>query len=300
VEDYINPAERVPGVDREQQVWSYRYADGPGQETPAAVVERKEPRLVEDVVASVVSAKEVRLAWPAAREKDLVGYVVERAPVEVLSEDEILRLKKDTPPLAESSVGAIRSVGKFVHLTKEPVKAASFTDTDLDLGKSTAIEGDPIWSRTFRDDQLDKNGKPYRFGVFAYRVRAVNARGVEGGPSPLALTIPSAPQSLFSKEEGERCHLKWAANPEKGLKGYRVYRMESPRVNGPGQPVTRLTADPVTGTRFTDEQAGKEVTRRYWVVAVDALGQEGFPSSPTWHSREFRRFYVPFVGEWHQ
>ena len=28
--------------------------------------------------------------------------------------------------------------------------------------------------------------------------------------------------------------------------------------------------------------AGK-VTRRYWVVAVDALGQEGFPSAPTWH-----------------
>jgi hypothetical protein len=63
--------------------------------------------------------------------------------------------------------------------------------------------------------------------------------------------------------------------------------------------VTRLTADPVGETRFTDSAAGK-VTRRYWIVAVDALGQEGLPSAPTWHYREYRRYYVPFVGEWHQ
>jgi hypothetical protein len=61
---------------------------------------------------------------------------------------------------------------------------------------------------------------------------------------------------------------------EQKLKGYRVYRMESPRVNGPGQPVTRVTAEPVSETPFADPKAGK-MTRRYWVVAVDALGQEG-------------------------
>jgi hypothetical protein len=32
----------------------------------------------------------------------------------------------------------------------------------------------------------------------------------------------------------------------------RVYRMEGPKVNGPGQPVTRLTADPVADHAFTD------------------------------------------------
>ena len=74
----------------------------------------------------------------------------------------------------------------------------------------------------------------------AYRVRAVDASGVEGGAGPYAITIPSAPQWLFSKEDGAKCHLKWVANPEKGLQGYRVYRIESPRINGPGQPVTRV------------------------------------------------------------
>ena len=113
------------------------------------------------------------------------------------------------------------------------------------------------------------------------------------------MTIPSAPQDLFSKEEGEKCHLKWTANPEQGIKGYRIYWMKGPRPEGPGQATSRLTADPVAETRFTDAQAGKEV-RRYWVVAVDALGQEGIPSSPTWHHRTQRSYYVPFVGEWHQ
>jgi hypothetical protein len=135
--------------------------------------------------------------------------------------------------------------------------------------------------------------------VYAYRVRALNERGVESGPGPYVLTIPSSPRWLFSKEDGTTCHLKWAASPEKGIKGYRVYRMESPRINGPGQPVTRLTHEPIAEPRFVDKGAGK-ATRRYWVVAVDALGQEGFPSAPTWHLREYRRYYAPFTGQWHQ
>jgi hypothetical protein len=75
--------------------------------------------------------------------------------------------------------------------------------------------------------------------------------------------------------------------------------MESPRINGPGQKVTRVTAEPLAETTFIDRGIGK-AERRYWVVAVDALGQEGQPSAPTWHYRLFRSYYEPFVGEWHQ
>ena len=31
-----------------------------------------------------------------------------------------------------------------------------------------------------------------------------------------------------------------------------------------------------------------------------ALGQEGIPSAPVWFEREWKPFYKPFVGEWHQ
>jgi hypothetical protein len=64
-------------------------------------------------------------------------------------------------------------------------------------------------------------------------------------------------------------------------------------------PISRLTPEPVQATTFADLAAGKS-TRRYYVVAVDALGQEGFPSSPVWFQREWRQYYAPFVGEWHQ
>jgi hypothetical protein len=63
--------------------------------------------------------------------------------------------------------------------------------------------------------------------------------------------------------------------------------------------ISRLTPEPISATTYADATAGQR-TRRYYVVAVDALGQEGFPSSPVWFQREWRAFYVPFVGEWHQ
>ena len=158
---------------------------------------------------------------------------------------------------------------------------------------------DSLFNHRFSKDQVNAEGKSYRYGVYAYRIRAVNGKGGEGGASPYVLTIPAAPQWLYSKEAGMDCLLKWAKNSEQGIRGYRIYRMESPRINGPGQKVTRVTPEVVTELTFTDKGIGKE-SRRYWVVAVDALGQEGIPSAPTWHNRLYKSIYDPFVGEWHQ
>ena len=381
MENYVNPTTKVPGVDREQQIWTYRYGEAkppasppppdgvkvtttarsanitwnaspdgsvrgytilrgegaapwqvelksiaitpvakvtsfedmqvkPGQiyhyavrattnagKSADSVKVRTQPRIVEDVTVSVVGPKEVNLTWTPPRGDDIAGYDIERAAVEVFSDDEIVRLKKDTPPLESPSVGTVRAIGPFVKLSK--TLKPSFTDTTVDLTKPATIDGQPIWKHGFRAEQLDETGKAYRHGVYAYRVRAVNHLGVAGGPSPYFLTIPSSPKWVFAKEAGNDCQLKWQANPEQGLKGYRVYRMESPRINGPGQKVTRVTAEPLTAMTFTDAKIGPD-TRRYWIVAVDALGQEGTPSAPVWHYRQYRKHYEPFVGEWHQ
>jgi hypothetical protein len=63
--------------------------------------------------------------------------------------------------------------------------------------------------------------------------------------------------------------------------------------------IPRLTPEPITATIWRDDAAGNS-TRRYYVVAVDALGQEGFPTSPVWFEREWKQYYKPFIGEWHQ
>ncbi|MFM8273980.1 MAG: hypothetical protein ACKODX_16845 [Gemmata sp.] len=377
-ESVVNPSQKVKGVDREQQLWTYRYGQtrAPGVLPPANVrvtvekgglrvewdagtggaahrvyrgtgpvpwgaafrevgtveagattfrdklpsdptqpvyyrvaavlegtqsdlspVARAQPRVVDDVVVSVVGTKEVRVAWSPVLGSG--GYIVERAPVEVFTEDQLKRLRTDTAPLTAPSVGAVKVIGKFERVTKEPINEPRLTDTGIDLAKLTKVEGEPTYTHRFSKEQIDDGGSGYRFGVYAYRVRAVNALGVESGPSAWQLTVPSAPQHVFAKEEGTKCALKWVANPESGVTGYRVYRMDGPKINGAGQKVLRRTPDPVKEPKWADE-TGATDTKRYWVVAVDALGQEGIPSAPAWGWRQFKKVYDGFTGEWHQ
>src|SRR5262245_23915633 len=67
MEDYINPTERVPAVDREQQMWTYRYSVPKTDERPAAPTGL-------NVTTSGTGAV---LGWKPA--KDSSRYVVERA-----------------------------------------------------------------------------------------------------------------------------------------------------------------------------------------------------------------------------
>jgi hypothetical protein len=255
---------------------------------------RTQPRPPEDVVVSVLGEKEVRVSWRPPVQGDVAGYVVEEALVETATEDQLIRLKSRTPPLESPSVGSITAIGHFQRMTPAPLKETSF-GTRLGFNRGPGI-GNPIYSREFGKADYDPKGRSYSFPVAVFRVRAVNALGVESGPSPAVLTIPSSPESVFAKEEGTTAHLRWAANPEEGIKGYRVYRMDG---RFDKEPVTRLTPEPIQSLTFSDPEAGKK-SRRYYVVAVDALGQEGHPSSPVWFEREWKSFYKPFTGEWHQ
>jgi len=289
--------ENCTSKPREQQVWTYRYSDAPAAApSQPSAKSRPVPPLVEDVVVSVATPKRIEISWQVPPPGAVNGYYIERATVEVWSDDQLRRIKGRTMPLAEPAVGAIRRIGPFRRLTSKPIQATSYVDADVDLARPQAIEGELSFDRPLHAEHLDETGRAYRWGVMAYRIRTVDEAGLESGPSPAVFTIPSSPQHLFSREEGTTCQLKWAANPETGVTGYRVYRMDG---RYDKEPVSRLTEKPLEAKTFEDLAAGK-ATRRYYVVAVDALGQEGFPSSPVWFSREWQAFYVPFVGEWHQ
>lgn len=256
---------------------------------------RTQPPIVEDIVVSALSAKEVSIEWTHPQASDIVGYRIERATAEVWTEDQLKRLKSKVVPLAEPSVGAVRAIGPFERITESPIEGLSHHDR-VDFMRPAGIAGEPSFSSRLYQEHLDRAGKEYRYAVYAYRVIAVNALGVESGPSPCVLTIPSAPRWVFAQEEGQTCQLKWQSNPEKTIVGYRVYRMDG---RWEKDPISRLTIKPVKTTQWAGKTAGKS-TRRYYIVAVDALGQEGMPSSPVWYNREWRRFYEPFVGPWHQ
>ena len=256
---------------------------------------RTQPRIVEQAVVSVLSKNQVHISWTPLKASDIVGYYVERANVEVWTEDQLKRLKSRIQPLPDPSVGAVKRIGPFTTLTTKPLKNAMFIDS-VDLKKSFSIEGPTVLDNRMYNEHLDKNGKSYRFAVYAYRIRSVNVLGVESGPSPYSLTIPSIPRWVFAQEDGATCKLKWAKNPDNNLQGYRIYRLDG---RWDKDPISRLTKEPIRNLTFSDVTAGDKI-RRYHVVAVDVLGQEGMPSRPVWYRREWRRYYEPFVGEWHQ
>src|SRR5262249_28531694 len=188
MESYVNPAQRISGVDREQQMWTYRHAgQSPAGEYVRPAAARKEPPLVEDVVASVFSERKVVLTWKPPSGPAPAGYHVERAAVEVFWEDQLHRLRTDTEPLPQPSVGGIHSVGAFERLTSKPLAQPRFEDVTVDLTRPVEIQK-PTFLHRFSKEQVNADGKKYRHAVYAYRVRAVNSGGLVGGPSPYVLT----------------------------------------------------------------------------------------------------------------
>jgi hypothetical protein len=278
--------------------YQVRRTDAQGREGAMTYLARTQPPVVTGLVVSVAGARRAELAWEKSAAEDVVGYHVERAEVSVYSADQVRRIHERYRPASDLAAGAIKAIGAFRRLTASPVAEPRYADDAVDLAAGQKEPaGDLTESRPLHKDEFVAAGKPYRLAAYAYRVIAVNRLGVESGPSPLAYTWPSAVQCVFSKEEGaDKTRLKWQAGPEKGLKGYLVYRHDG---RYDKEAIVRLTAEPIAAVEFLDERAGKD-TRRYEIVAVDALGQEGEPSQPVWSRREWMRFYEPYVGEWHQ
>jgi len=278
--------------------YQVRRADADGKESAASYLARTQPPVVTGLVVSVMGPKRAELVWEKSAAEDAAGYYVERAEAGVYSSDQVRRIRERYRPASDLAVGAVKTIGVFRRLAAAPPADLRFVDDTVDFAAGQKEPAPPVTeSRPLHPDEFVAAGKPYRYAAYAYRIVAVNRLGVESGPSPPAFTWPSAVQNVFAKEEGaDKTNLKWQANSEKGVKGYLVYRHDGPYDK---EPIVRLAADPIAATAWQDAGAGK-ATRRYEIVAVDALGQEGEPSQPVWSRREWARFYVPYVGEWHQ
>ncbi len=250
--------------------YTVRAVDAGGSESADSLRVRAEPRVLLKPVVSVLAADKVEVAWHKHPAKDIAGYNVYRGVVTVrtVKKGNGTAWKDNDPEYAEPTVVEVSDITGIKKLNETLLTDTSFADL-VDL-KTPGAEA-----------------KDYKFAVYAYIVRAVNKLGVESGPSPYALTIPSEPSNVLTRDKANLAELKWDANPEKGIAGYHIYKLEGT------WGIVRLTKEPIKETTFTH----KSGQTRYWVVAVDALGQEGQPSAPVWHQHSYRGF---FTGEWHQ
>ena len=99
---------------------------------------------------------------------------------------------------------------------------------------------------------------------------ALVAAGCDQGTSPRDVTPPAAPRGLFSVTGDGQATLRWLANTESDLQGYRVY--ESPCSSGPDCPFDRIGA--TTTNQFVASGLANGVTRFFAVAAVDRSGNE--------------------------
>jgi hypothetical protein len=172
-------------------------------------------------------------------------------------------------------VEMVRNITNIAKLNTSLITGTSFSDMSIDLLDAPPESAD------------------YPFAVYAYIIIAVNNFGVESGSSPYQITIPSAP-THFLINTGTKT-LKWDPAPENNIVGYNVY-IYARTENGGLAPVNKLNASPVSSP-YVLPAGSYTFTDRFWVVAVDSLGQEGIPSVPVYYGDFYAGFHA---GEWHQ
>jgi hypothetical protein len=233
---------------------------------------RTQPKVLPQPVVSVLAKNKIEVTWSKHSASDVLGYNVYRGVVQVrtVAEGTPGAWKDNDPKYDEPQVVQVRDITQLKKLNDKPLTTTALTDT-IDLSEKGKESGE------------------YKYAVYAYVVRSVNQLGTESGPSPYALTIPTEPLNVLCREDGEVAALKWDAASEKNVTGYHIYKLEGT------WKIVRVTEKPITETSFR-HKVGKGQTR-FWVVTVDALGQEGQPSSPAWFNHSYRGFYT---GEWHQ
>ena len=140
--------------------------------------------------------------------------------------------------------------GKLTPLTKLPPGATSYTD------KSAPPASPRYYALQVSDGSRQSEPSPERVG------RAYNE------------TPPGAPKGLKAAGDDDAITLSWAANAEKDIDGYNIYRAEI-GVSGKA-PAVLLNGEPIAGTRFKDDiPQGVQSQFKYTVRAVNTSGVEG-------------------------
>lgn len=131
---------------------------------------------------------------------------------------------------------------------------------------------------------VDQN---FSFGEeYIYVVRAVSL-GTGGNPveslnsNPLSVTprdvfAPTSPKGVSVAAANNRISIFWAANPERDVAGYNLFRSTNPDL--PKDSWTKLNRAVLTRTTFQDDSVQTGVKYFYYLTAVDNVGNVSAPS----------------------
>jgi fibronectin type 3 domain-containing protein len=182
-----------------------------------------------------------------------------------------VEVRWDIPPPPPEQVGATAGDG-MVELKWSPVEEAAgynvYRSQKGDAFPLNPVNPNPIEHTHYRDTGV-VNDREYRYAVRS--VRMAGETPIEGGNSapitvaPVDLIPPSRPTGLAAFPLAEGMELRWIANPEPDVVGYRVYRR---KVFEPA--FERLTDDIVRETSYVDKGVRRGEEYDYHITAVDA------------------------------
>jgi hypothetical protein len=136
-------------------------------------------------------------------------------------------------------------------------------------------------SGTRYNDQTFHFGEEYNYVVRSVSLGTGGSQVESLNSNAIAVTAvdtfaPSAPDKISTAPAPGRIALFFPANPERDVTGYLVYRSIDPDL--PKDRWTKLTPNLLTRTTFQDEAVESGKTYYYYIVAVDAVGNQSAPS----------------------
>lgn len=209
----------------------------PSQAVTVTVADRKPPHAPGTVLIQVDGAH-IAFRWDANTESDFVGYNI------------------------------YRDTQAPVTRTQGPLNGATLVTT-------------PVYV-----DTLPRNGQTYY-----YVVTAIDSAGNESAPSHevqvATIKVPTPPSGLTAtfeddddddddEDNEDEVNLKWQANQEAAVVGYRLYRATALPVDTTAAPLHKQPL--LTTPHYKDEDLARDVTYYYVVVAVDQDQNVSLPS----------------------